>query len=296
MMRAKGRGEGKVRAALCVGIDPISWILSASRLAGLGQDEFAIAGGLRGRPVELVRCESNDLWVPASSEIVLEGDIVNDTEPEGPYGELHGYMGKETETFTMDVHVITHREDPWIWNFWPGIEHSYMNIPWNALHYKRLKNVLPNLVKLYTPPEAPTVVIASIDKGFPGQGTEAGLLLMGYRPVGFTKKIVIIVDSDVEPTNLSNVVHAMGTNWQPAAASLPITNTYHTPVDPSTREPFMSSKMVIDATRQLPGEGGPEVYPETNRGILEREAPESFQRIREKWDSLIKNMPISQYI
>ncbi len=292
MMRAKRRGEEKVHAALAMGIDPISWILSGSRLAGLGQDEFTIAGGFRGRPLELVKCESNDLFVPASTEIVLEGDIINAHEPEGPYGELHGYMGNETETFYMDVKVMTHREVPWIWNFWPGIEHNYLGVPWNALHYKHLKKVLPNLVKLYTPPEAPTVVIAGIDKSFPGQGTEAGLLLMGYRPVGFTKKVVVIVDKDVDPTNLSKVVHAMGTNWQPVPASLPIANTYHTPVDPSLREPFMSSKMVIDATRQLPGEGGPKAYPDTNRGILEREAPESFELVREKWDSFINKIPI----
>jgi len=96
----------------------------------------------------------------------------------------------------------------------------------------------------------------------------------------------------VEPTNLSKVVHAMGTNWQPVPAGLPIANTYHTPVDPSLREPFMSSKMVIDATRQLPGEGGRKAYPDRNSGILEREAPESFKLVREKWDSLIKNIPI----
>ena len=158
-----------------------------------------------------------------------------------------------------------------------------MTLPWDVGNLIRLKRMMPNLLKLYTPPETASLSIVCIDKKFPGEGIEAGMMILGYRLVGFSKKMVIVVDKDVEPTDLARVFHAMGTRWQPVPASLLVHHSFHIPIDPSIREDFLSSKIVIDATRQLPGEGGPEVFPADNRTVMEEKAKEAFDLVEKNW-------------
>ena len=285
MERAMERGQDRVAASVAVGIDPVSWMMSSTRLADIGEDEFALAGGFRGKPVQLVKSETNDMLVPAQAEFILEGDISTEMEPEGPYGEMMGYIGKKTFAFTIDIKAITHRRCPWVYNLWPGMAGAYLTLPWEVAHFARLKKIMPSLQKIYTPPDSPSVVIVCIDKRLPGEGMEMGMLILGYRMVGFSKKVVIVVDKDIDPTDMSRVMHAMGTRWQPHPASLIVPQTIHIPIDPSCREMFLSSKIVIDATRQQPGEGGPNVYPEDNRTALIEKAPEAFALVDKKWDT-----------
>ena len=220
--------------------------------------------------------------MPAQAEFILEGDISTDMEKEGPYGEMMGYIGKKTNTFSMNVKAITHRRSPWVYNLWPGMGGAYLTLPWDV-ELIRLKKMMPSLQKLYTPPETASVFIVCIDKRLPGEGIEMGMLILGYRMVGFSKKMVIVVDKDIDPTDMSRVMHAMGTRWQPHPASLIVPHTFHIPIDPSIREMFLSSKIVIDATRQQPGEGGPDVYPEDNRTVMEEKAPEAFKLVEKNW-------------
>ena len=283
MMKAAERGEESVPVAVAVGLDPICWMMSSTRLADKGVDEFAVAGGFRGKPVELVKCETNDLLVPARAEFIIEGEIPMEVEEEGPYGEMFGYLGRKTNAFYVNIKAITHRHNPWVFNIYTGAGSGYFTLPWDVGNFVRMRKLLPGLVKLYTPPNAPTVGILSIDKRFPGEGFEAGMLALGYRLYGFSKKIVIVVDSDVEPADISRVLHAVGTRWQPVPASLLVNNAFHMPLDPSCREMFTSSKIVIDATRQLPGEGGPDSFaPDLRTALLER-VPESFEVVDRKW-------------
>ncbi|MCX5905434.1 MAG: UbiD family decarboxylase, partial [Proteobacteria bacterium] len=269
--------------AVAIGIDPVSWMMSSTRLADLGQDELAIAGGFRGKPVELVKCETNNILVPANAEFIIEGEIPMEVEKEGPYGEMFGYIGKETNTFYINIKAITHRNNPWLYNIWTGIGGGYLTMPWDVGNFIRLKRIMPNLVKLYTPPETASIVIVCIDKKFPGEGIEAGMMILGYRLVGFSKKMVIVLDKDVDPTDLARVMHAMGTRWQPVPASLMVHHSFHMPIDPSLKEAFLSSKIVIDATRQLPGEGGPDVFPADNRTVMEEKAKEAFDLVEKNW-------------
>jgi len=121
----KMQKQGKKRAAIAVvnGVDPITFTLGASKLAKLGEDELDYVGGLRGKPVELVKCETSGILVPAHSEIVLEGEIPLDAmEEEGPYGEMYGFMGlKKNQNFFMNIKAITHRNNPWIVNSFAGV-------------------------------------------------------------------------------------------------------------------------------------------------------------------------------
>jgi 4-hydroxy-3-polyprenylbenzoate decarboxylase len=284
MIRAGERDEDKVDAAVAIGIDPISWMMSSTRLADKGEDEFAIAGGFRGKPVELVKCETSNLLVPAHAEFIIEGEIPMEVEPEGPYGEMFGYLGRETTAFYINVKAITHRKNPWVFNIYTGVGSGYFTLPWDVGNLIRIRKLLPTLVKLYSPTETPTLVIASIDKRFPGEGIEAGMLILGYRMIGFSKKIVIVVDKDIEPSNITRVLHAVGTRWQPSPASLIVNHSIHMPIDPSCKEMFMSSKIVIDATRQLPSEGGPDSWVPDLRSVMEERAPEAFEIVDKKWN------------
>jgi 3-polyprenyl-4-hydroxybenzoate decarboxylase len=114
------------------------------------------------------------------------------------------------------------------------------------------------------------------------------MMVLGYRMIGFSKKVVIVVDKDIEPTDTSRVMHAVGTRWQPNPASLIVKQSIHIPVDPSCREMFLSSKIVIDATRQLPSEGGPEVFPLDNLTVVEERASEAFDLVERKWEEYFK--------
>lgn len=284
VMRAAERGAERVPVSVAVGVDPLTFMMSGTRLADLGEDEFAIAGGFRGKPVELVRSHASDILVPAHAEIVIEGEIPMEGEEDGPYGEMFGYIGRKHQAFYIDVTAITCRAQPWVYNIWPGIGGAYLTLPWDVSHFARLKSVMRNLVKLYTPVETPSMVVVSIDKKLPGEGIEAGMLVLGYRMVGFSKKVVVVVDSDIDPTDTARVMHAIGTRWQPDPASLTVKQSIHIPVEPSCREMFLSSKIVIDATRQLPAEGGPEVFPLDNRTVVEERAPEAFETVDRNWE------------
>ena len=123
LSKMKERGEKTAAVAIANGVDPITFTLGASKVAKLGEDELDYAGGIRGKPVEMVQCETNNILVPAHSEIVLEGEIPLDKmEEEGPYGEMYGFMGlKKNENFFMEVKAITYRDDPWVVNSFAGV-------------------------------------------------------------------------------------------------------------------------------------------------------------------------------
>ena len=284
MRKAIAQGKKSVPCVVATGLDPITWMMSSTRVGELGDDEFALSGGFRNKPVELVRAETNALMAPAQAEIVIEGEISTDKEMEGPYGEMLGYIGEPAPNHYMTVKAITHREKPWVYNIWPGIGGAYLTWPWQVGHFARLKRIMPNLVKLHMPPDIPSMVIACINKRLPGEGIEAGLLIMGYRMIGFSKKMIIILDKDVDPTDLSRVMHAVTTRWQPWPASLTVRQTFSFMIDPSTQRNALSSKILIDATRQLPAEGGPNVFAEDNRTVMEERAADAFALVDERWE------------
>lgn len=284
VQRAAARGESRVPVSVAIGVDPVTWMMSCTRLARLGQDEFSIAGGFRGKPLELVTSETNDILVPARAEFILEGFIPLEKEWEGPYGEMLGYIGDKKNTYSIDVHAVSHRHDPILYNVWPGIGGAYLTLPWEVGPMLELKRIVPALLRLHTPPEIPSICIACIDKKMPGEGMEAGMAVLGYRETGFHKKMVIVVDGDVDPTDLDRVMHALATRWQPDPASLVVRQSFHFLLDPSTHRNFLSSKIVIDATRQLPAEGGPKQFARDNRTAFEQGAPEAFALVDANWD------------
>jgi 4-hydroxy-3-polyprenylbenzoate decarboxylase len=287
MIRAKRRGEPVVKAAVALGVDPLIFSMSSSKVARLGEDELAYAGGFKGKPIELVKCETSDILVPAQAEMIIEGEIpTTEVEDEGPYGEMFGYMGLQHKNFYMNVKAVTHRKNPLFVNNFTGVSKPTYGVPSFVSSYLRLKKMLPNLVQVYRPREATGMTVLSINKRFPGEGIAAGQLVLG---MAFTTKIVIVVDKDVDATDMTQVLHAVATRWQPHPATLIIPQSRGMQLDPSTAVRGVSSKIVIDATQQLSQEGGPKSWPPVSRIVLEEEAPDSLELVNKKWPEYWKD-------
>ena len=278
------RGEKQMPVAIVIGADPITFSIGTSKLAALGEDELDIAGGLRGKPVELVKCETSDLRVPAHAELVIEGTVATEeTEEEGPYGEVYGYIGlKKPKNFFVNVTAITHRRQPWIVNCFAGITKLTMSMPQIVANNVNYKKVIPNLVEFYRPIETIGVAILSIDKRFVGEGMQAAQHIAAN---DLFAKLVIVVDKDINVRNKAQVYQALGTRWQPSPASLLIPQTRGFPLDPSAPTRWLTSKMIIDATRQLPEEGGPQQWPDVSREIVVKQHPEAFELVARRWAS-----------
>lgn len=288
LKRAREAGRSHVAAAVTVGVDPITFAVGTSKLTQLGEDELDIAGGLRRRPVEVVACETSAVRVPAHAEIVIEGEIpTGATEPEGPYGEVYGYMGlAKPENFYMDVNCLTYRERPLIVNSFAGITKLTLSLPQNVTNYRRYKDRIPGLVDIYRPIETTGVTLLSINKSEPGDGLAAGRIVADG---DLFAKAVIVVDADTDIHNFGQIFHALGTRWQPHPASELIEATKGFPLDPSQPQRWTTSKMIIDATRQLPEEGGPARWPDVSRVLLEEQSPATFDLVAERWAEYFKS-------
>lgn len=281
LMKARKNNNNAVQVALALGQDPIIFALSASKVTGLGEDELDVVGGLRGKPVELVKCETSDIMVPAHAEMIIEGEIPLEMEEEGPYGEVYGYMGlKKPKNFFMNVKAITHRRDPLFINSFAGVTKLVHSMPTEANDFMKYKRLVPSLVDFHAPAEITGLAIASIDKIRPGEGMVVGQLIAATR---MFSKMIIVVDMDVDILNTTQILQAIGTRWQPDPASLLIPQTAGMPLDPSQPKRGLTSKMVIDATRQLPQEGGPDKWPPISRTVLEDSHPDAFELVEENW-------------
>jgi len=288
LMAAKRRGEKTAKAAIVMGVDPIIFSLSSSKIAKLGEDELELAGGLKGKPVELVKCETNDIMVPAHAEMILEGEIpLDDKEEEGPFAEIYGYMGmKVPNNYYMNIVAVTHRRNPWFINSFAGVTKLHHAMPSATSDYLKHKRMIPSLVAYYTPREATGIAILSVKKRLSGVGMTAGLQAAAS---GFLAKVIIVVDEDVDIFDLHKVLHAVGSRWQPNDASLIIPKMAAMPLDPSSPIRGLTSKIIIDATKQFPEEGGPPSWPAVSRQLLEEACPQLFDLIDSKWDEYWKD-------
>jgi 4-hydroxy-3-polyprenylbenzoate decarboxylase len=283
LMAAKKRGEEFARVSIALGQDPVVWLISCSRVVPrFGDkpiDELAVAGGLRGKPLELVKSETNDLLVPAHAEMIIEGEVPLQVpgQPEGPFGEMFGYLGaRKSENFFLNVTCVTHRRDPWIVNMYTGLQRGMVTAPSEAIADHLLRQTAPGVVESYQHQDTMGVYIVSVDKTAPGQGMKAGREIAKYVPIA---KVVIVVDKDIDVMDKTQVMFAVGSRWQSARAIEIMPNQRGLITDPSLVEPRKTDKIIIDATRQLPEEGGRAEFAATNRALLEKSEPEVFAEV-----------------
>ena len=286
LMAMKERGEPFARAAVVLGTDPIVYTMSSSKAAGLGEDELAIAGGFIGKAVEVVRCETSDLLVPANAEMVIEGEIPFDTEPEGPFGEMYGYIGAyKPENFYMNVTTVTHRRGPVFVNQFAGVTRGFLSAPLEVTAAQGFRKTYPSVEAIHLPLQMPGYCFVSIQKRATGEALSIGRAVTSALKVG---KITIVVDADVDIYDIDEVLHTVGARWQPQPATEIVEQSGGMSGDPSAVTRGKGSRIVIDATRQWPEEGGPEDYAKMNRECLVEAIPDIFERIDAKWSDTLK--------
>lgn len=272
--------------AIFVGAIPSLGMVAVTKFP-YGTDEYEVAGGIAGEPAEVIKCMTVDLEVPATAEVVIEGEIPTDAlEREGPFGEYTGYMGLGTEGPFLNITCITHRERP-IWNTFisqfPPSESSLIKaVGTEAAYYKLLKDDLGihTLVDVALHEESGTeqfgvISLKKTDQTLPWKALNGAVALHpGYL------KWVIVVDDDVDPRDPDSFIWALCFRVQPDR-DIRITPGMSAHLDPSavppqelssTSEFPPTTSILIDATRKW-------VYPPTS---LPRK--EFMERAREIWE------------
>ena len=291
LMSARQRGEKVARVSIALSPDPYLWMVSGNRLVNRREgpvDEIAVAGGLAGRPVEVVKSLTNEHRVPAQAEMIIEGEVpLDDRRPEGPYGEMAGYQGAyKEEQFWMRVTAISHRQTPWIMNNFTGAQRGTLMAAGHALPLYALKKEVPAVVDYFSDNRAVGVTFVSIHKTRPHQGLEIARLVAEK---SYFAKIVVVVDEDLDVTSQQQMLAALGTRWQPAQTTHVYESMNGLPLDPSAVRRGRTSKIAIDATRQWSAEGGPKIFPPLNRTLLESGAPDALANVDRHWGVLIRN-------
>lgn len=291
LMAIKRSGAKVAKVSIALTADPYAWMLSGSKVSmsfSTPVDELAIAGGLAGRPTETVKSETNDIFVPAWAEMIIEGEVpLDDFRDEGPYAEWYGYQGpRKKDVFWMNVTAVTHRKKPWLMNNFTGIQAGTLMAAGHAGRMRNLRKRFPHLVDWFYDTRVSGLTVVSINKTKPGQGIEIANDIVKK---DFTSKIAIVVDADVDIYNHEEVLMALQARWQPYSnislhESLPIV-----PLDESAPVIGRGSKVAIDATWQLPEEGKVRPKPKMNRTLVETFAPEAFRQVDKKWGALIRN-------
>lgn len=255
----------RMPVAIFLGGDPAFPFAATAPLPD-GLDEFLLAGYLRKKSVELVKCETSDLEVPANADFVIEG-YVDPTEPlrmEGPFGDHTGYYTLPEPYPVFHVTAITHRKDavyPATIVGIPPMEDFYMGAASVKLFLPIFKMNFPEIVDIALPAEGVfhNAVFVSIRKTYPMQAYKIMHGLWGMGQMMFTKYIVV-VDDDVDVHNTSDVLFRLCANTDPQRDAV-FTRGPADVLDHATSEIAIGSKLGIDATRKLAGEGFKRSWP-----------------------------------
>ena len=272
----------RMPVAVFLGGDPVFTFCATAPLPD-GLDEFLLAGYLRKKSVELVRCATCDLEVPANADVVIEG-YVDPQEPlreEGPFGDHTGYYTLPAPYPVFHITAITHRKDavyPATIVGIPPMEDFYIGTASVKLFLPVLKMSFPELVDIALPAEGVfhNLVFVSIKKTYPMQAFKIMHGLWGMGQMMFTKYIVV-VDDDVDVHNTSEVLFRLCANTEPQRDAI-FTKGPADVLDHATTELAVGSKLGLDATRKLPGEGHKRGWPPLIR--MDAEVVERIKRLQ----------------
>ena len=257
--------KGKLEVAVAIGTDPAA-TFAAIVPAPPDIDEFLIAGFLRQKPVELVQCETVDLEVPATAEIVLEGHVnLDELRLEGPFGDHTGFYSLADLYPVFHVTCITHRKDPIYATTIvgkPPMEDAWMGKAVERIFLPLMKLSIPELVDVNLPIEGVfhNLMIVSIRKSYPGQARKVMNAIWSLGQAMFTKCIVV-VDEDCDVQDLREVVLRAFNHIDPER-DIQFTLGPVDSLDHASRLPDFGSKMGVDATRKWPSEGFARPWPD----------------------------------
>jgi 4-hydroxy-3-polyprenylbenzoate decarboxylase len=245
--------------SVALGADPAT-ILGAVTPVPDTLSEHAFAGLLRGSRTELVKCLGNELLVPASSEIILEGYIhPNETAPEGPYGDHTGYYNEVEEFPVFTIERITRRKDAIYHSTYTGRppdEPAILGVALNEVFVPILQKQYPEIIDFYLPPEGCSyrMAVVSIKKSYPGHAKRVMMGVWSFLRQFMYTKFVIVVDEDINAREWDDVIWAMTTRMDPARDTVMIENTPIDYLDFASPVSGLGSKMGLDATNKWPGE------------------------------------------
>ena len=278
------RPAGKMEVAVAIGTDP-AITFSAIVPAPPDVEEYLIAGFLRQKPVELVKCETVDLEVPATAEIILEGHVnLDELKPEGPFGDHTGYYSLEDLYPVFHLTCITHRKNP-IYSTTivgkPPMEDGWMGKAVERIFLPLMKLTIPEIVDINLPVEGVfhNLMIVSIKKSYPGQARKVMNAVWSLGQAMFTK-CILVVDEDVNVQDIAEVTLKVLNHIDPERDIQFMLGPVDS-LDHASRLPNYGSKMGIDATRKWSSEGFTRPWPDE---ILMDEKTKAL--VDKKWKEL----------
>jgi len=318
------RPSGRMEVAVAIGTDP-AITFSAIVPAPPDVEEYLIAGFLRQKPVELVKCETVDLEIPATAEIVLEGHVhLDELRSEGPFGDHTGFYSLEDDYPVFHITCITERKHPiyattivgpppmedfymgdttvriflpdFKMNFpelddmgKPPMEDGWMGKAVERIFLPLMKLTIPEIVDINLPVEGifHNLMIVSIKKSYPGQARKVMNAIWSLGQAMFTK-CIIVLDEDVNVQDIAEVTLKALNHIDPER-DIQFTLGPIDSLDHASRLPNYGSKMGIDATRKWPSEGFTRPWPDE---ILMDE--KTKQMVDTKWKALAKELGLEQ--
>jgi 4-hydroxy-3-polyprenylbenzoate decarboxylase len=279
--RMQHHGHPRMDVAVVIGADPAT-MYSAILPLPPDLDEMMIAGFLRQSPVEMVKCQTSDLEVPANAEIVLEGYVeLGELRTEGPFGDHTGFYSLADEYPVFHVTCITQRREPIYATTIvgpPPMEDYYMGKAIERIFLPLMRLQMPEVRDISMPAEGifHNLILVSIRKSYPGHARKVMHAIWGLGQAMFSK-VIVVVDEDVDVQNTREVAWKALNNIDPERDIQFVMGPIDS-LDHSSRLPNYGSKMGVDATRKWLGEGFTRPWP----GVIEMSA-EVKRRVDELW-------------
>jgi len=277
---AKAEAENKpLPVAICLGVDPVLTFMASTPIF-YDQSEYKYAAALNGIPMELTKALTCNLNIPANAEYVIEGEILpRQRFAEGPFGEFPGSYSGVRRQVRIKVKTITHRKDP-------IFENLYIGRPWTEIDYllalntcvplyQQLKEQMPEVEAVNAIYQHGLTAIIATSNRFGGYAKSVAFRLAST-PHGISYcKNIILVDADVDPFNLTEVMWAISTRVRADKDVIVIPNTPGMPLDPSSDPPGMGNKLIIDATSPTP----PDSVMREVRMVDKMKEAEAYQKV-----------------
>lgn len=245
--------------AVALGCDPATTIGAVTPVPD-SLSEYAFAGLLRGSRTEVVKCISNDLQVPASAEIVLEGYLMpTEVATEGPYGDHTGYYNETDEFPVFTITHMTHRSQCFYHSTYTGRppdEPAILGKALNEVFVPILQKQFPEIIDFYLPPEGCSyrMAVVTMKKQYPGHSKRVMMGVWSFLRQFMYTKFVVVCDDDINARNWEDVIWAITTRMDPIRDTVLVDNTPIDYLDFASPISGLGSKMGLDATTKWPGE------------------------------------------
>jgi 4-hydroxy-3-polyprenylbenzoate decarboxylase len=278
----------RLPVAVALGPDP-ALAYSATAPMPEGLDELMLAGFLRRQRVDLVKCVTIDMEVPANAQIVLEGYVEpGERRREGPFGDHTGFYSHPDDYPVFHLTCVTHRKNPIYLTTIVGVppmEDYYLGKASERIFLPLIRKTLPEIIDMHFPAAGifHNLVIVSIDKRYPGHARKIMNAFWGLGQLMFSKTI-IVVDRDVDVQNEAEVAWIVGTHIDPER-DIQFTRGPMDDLEDATDLPAYGGKMGVDATRKWASEGFARHWPTRIRTTAQAaaRAEEIWERIRRGW-------------